>query len=290
MLFRSNPYASVFPSGSISFGPPKSFQIQASYSRRINRPSFRRLNPFASYSDRLNIRKGNPFLKPEYIDVMELNISRFNRGKTITAGIFFRRTTDKIRHHTYVQDDGISVTTYENIDNTRTYGAELILSGVVVPKIRVTISGNAFHDEYDASNILNDYNPSSTGFSTRMTIMWSITPTTELSAFSFYRGPRDIPIGRIQSMSFSNISIKKKFIDNRFSISLRVNDPFNTMGFRINVSGEDWKRESSWKWESRYMTLNLEYNFGKMEERKWNRRERSREINGDDNMDDMGVG
>ncbi|HDY75714.1 MAG TPA: TonB-dependent receptor, partial [Candidatus Marinimicrobia bacterium] len=125
-----NPYASVFPSGSISFGPPKSFQIQASYSRRINRPSFRRLNPFASYSDRLNIRKGNPFLKPEYIDVMELNISRFNRGKTITAGIFFRRTTDKIRHHTYVQDDGISVTTYENIDNTRTYGAELILSGV----------------------------------------------------------------------------------------------------------------------------------------------------------------
>lgn len=285
-----NPYTSVFPSGSISYGPPHLFQIQASYGRRINRPSFRRLNPFTSYSDRLNIRKGNPFLKPEYIDVLELNISRFKQGKTITAGIFFRRTTDKIRYHTYVQDDGISVTTFENIDNTRTYGAELILSGALAPQIRVTFSGNVFHDEYDASNILNDYNPSSTGFSTRMMIMWSITPTTELSAFSFYRGARDIPIGRIQSMSFSNISIKKKFIDNRFSISFRVNDPFNTMGFRFNVSGEDWKKQSSWKWESRYMTLNLEYNFGKMDERKWNRRERSREMNRDDNMDDMGVG
>jgi hypothetical protein len=34
--------------------------VQLNYSRRINRPGMRELNPFVNYSDTLNLRQGNP--------------------------------------------------------------------------------------------------------------------------------------------------------------------------------------------------------------------------------------
>lgn len=51
-------------------------QLQLGYSKRINRPNDNMLNPFAFYSDPNITISGNPALKPEYIDALELNYQK----------------------------------------------------------------------------------------------------------------------------------------------------------------------------------------------------------------------
>ena len=70
-----------FPSAYLTKELNKKQQIQMSYSRRINRPSNRNLNPFPNYMDPLNVRLGNPALEPEYVDSYELNFqNRFKKS------------------------------------------------------------------------------------------------------------------------------------------------------------------------------------------------------------------
>ena len=50
--------------------------IKLSYSKRIERPDYRDLNPFINTSDPKNITSGNPFLTPEIGNRYELGYSR----------------------------------------------------------------------------------------------------------------------------------------------------------------------------------------------------------------------
>src|SRR5699024_1495464 len=46
--------------------------LEFSFSRRINRPDYQRLNPFRYYIDPYTYEKGNPLLKPELTRSIEL--------------------------------------------------------------------------------------------------------------------------------------------------------------------------------------------------------------------------
>lgn len=261
-----NPYNSLFPSASISFGPDGIFQLQASYSKRINRPSSRKLNPFPNYSNKMNMRMGNPFLKPEYTDSYELNFSKMNRKLSITAGLYYRHMIDKMRHHKFVREDGVGVTTYVNYDDSKTYGGEIVLSGQLIKGLRVMLSGNAYLDEYDASSLgMDDYDADALGLSGRAMIMWNLSPQTEIMLMTFYRAPMDIPLGQLNAMSFTTFSVKQSFMDKRMSVALKVNDPLDIQGFSFEVGEDYWNQSGLWRWDSRYATLNWDYRFGKME-------------------------
>ena len=73
----------------------------------------------------------------------------------------------------------------------------------------------------------------------------------------FYMLARDIAIGRMDAMSFSSISLKKKFMEERFNLTLNVSDPFNLSGFSFYTEGENWEQEASQNWSSRTVHLTL---------------------------------
>ena len=52
----------------------KSKLLKLSYSKRIERPEYRELNPFTDISDPYNITTGNPLLDPEIGNNFELGV------------------------------------------------------------------------------------------------------------------------------------------------------------------------------------------------------------------------
>jgi outer membrane receptor protein involved in Fe transport len=79
----------------------------ASYSRRINRPSGRDLDPNPNYYNRYTIRIGNPDLEPEYTNSYELGaLSRFGEGRSyVSLDAFHRVTNNKIEGYQTLEDD-----------------------------------------------------------------------------------------------------------------------------------------------------------------------------------------
>ena len=265
-----NPYNSFFPSFSFSFGSPQKIQFQGSYSKRVNRPRSRQINPFEDRVDEYNIRKGNPYLKPEYSDSYEVNIGRYSRGISFNIGPYYRYTTEKISRFKTLNDAGISTATFANIDKEVSKGISLNLNftNLLDRKLRLIFSGSFFWDEINTDIFGNDeYDKTSQGQRFRTNIMFNLNKTTEFMFFMFYMPKRDIAIGKMGSMSWSAVSIKKKLLSEKLDLSVKYGDPFNLTGFNFETYGENWSQISSRDFNSQILTVTLNYKFGKIEDK-----------------------
>ncbi|WP_165871375.1 outer membrane beta-barrel family protein [Flaviaesturariibacter flavus] len=65
-------YGSLFPTVFVSYAATKKHQFSASYGRRIDRPSYQDLNPFLFFIDKFTYEQGNPFMRPQFTDNIEL--------------------------------------------------------------------------------------------------------------------------------------------------------------------------------------------------------------------------
>jgi len=159
---------SLFPSVFLSQKLKGDQEIQASYTRRINRPNFFQLIPFADYSDELNITQGNPALKPEFTSSFETNyIKNFKKNNTVMLSVYYKKTTDLI---TSYMEPGTSPftnkpvikNTYINANYSQTYGAEFT-------------SQNYISKWWDMTTDINLYNGKihSTDSSVVSNAMWS---------------------------------------------------------------------------------------------------------------------
>jgi outer membrane receptor protein involved in Fe transport len=74
-------YSLLVPSFILSHKFDSGETIKLAYTRRVERPEYSELNPFLNFSDPHNITTGNPALKPEIGDNMELGYNKnFENG------------------------------------------------------------------------------------------------------------------------------------------------------------------------------------------------------------------
>ncbi|MEG1573014.1 MAG: TonB-dependent receptor, partial [Bacteroidales bacterium] len=120
------PYFRFYPAVHISYKIGKKQELQLSYSRRVNRPQARNLNPFIDYSNYpLSISFGNPNLIPEDIHSLELNYSLFFGKTSLYASVYYRFTDNIIRRYTDIDSEGMRITTSLNYDRGTNYGIDL---------------------------------------------------------------------------------------------------------------------------------------------------------------------
>jgi outer membrane receptor protein involved in Fe transport len=66
-------YGNLFPTLYISYQASKDHQWGINYGRRIDRPAYQDLNPFLFFLDKYTYQSGNPFIRPQYSDNIELS-------------------------------------------------------------------------------------------------------------------------------------------------------------------------------------------------------------------------
>ncbi len=283
-----NEYQSIFPSGHLNYTLAPQKDIQASYSRRVNRPRVRAVVPITNYYDPLNIRTGNPELLPEYIDSYELNYSQFAKGISINTGLYYRQINDLIRRYKkteIVDGQTISITTYKNFDTGHAYGAEAMVNAKIMKKLKLMLSGNVTRTIIDETGLDEaDINTDSYGYFLRGTATFSPLPSTDIQMFTMYRSPRDIAQGTLSDMLFANLSVKHRFWDNKGSLSLQVSDLFDSRHFEYNLATATFEQRRERTFSNRYVKLNFSYKFGKFVDT-----QRDRGSRGDDMDMDMGI-
>ena len=92
-VFKRN-YNSVFPTLYLQYKLDSAGrqQISLNYGRRIDRPYYEDLNPFLSPLDKFTYYEGNPFLRPAYIQNLELS----HTYKNITTTLSYSKTKDDV--------------------------------------------------------------------------------------------------------------------------------------------------------------------------------------------------
>jgi hypothetical protein len=86
-------YTDLFPTGYLSYALDTAGRnsLRLSYGRRINRPNYQDLNPFVFLINRFTYTAGNPYLKPQYSDNLEL---AWTFRRMLTTTVFYNYTRD----------------------------------------------------------------------------------------------------------------------------------------------------------------------------------------------------
>ncbi|MCI0473548.1 MAG: outer membrane beta-barrel family protein, partial [Ignavibacteria bacterium] len=274
-------YFSWFPSVFLKQGIANNLDLQLSLTRRINRPNMRVLNPFIDYSDPQSIRYGNPDLNPEYINGAEFGFVKYFTTISVTSSAFYRITEDVITRYITVDSNGISTMTFKNLDQSKSYGLELIATGSVFKWWFLNGSISYFRTIIDGN--LNSTEMNNSGYTWTSKLMSTMT-FSDLFDFQFtyfLQGENVTVQGTTEPFHFADITVKKDFLNKRMSLGFRISDVFNTQKFGFNSSEETFSTSFERKRDSRTFFLTFAYRIGtddkKMRRQKQNQQEENRD-------------
>ena len=278
---------SLFPSVFLTKKLNDTDNLQASYTRRINRPSFFQLIPFTDFSDSLNLRRGNPDLIPEFTDSYEINYQNiFDKGDNLLVTLYYKSATNLITSYQFAEFDAnlgreVVITTSENADKSTAYGAEITLRNTVTKNINFTSNLNLYNSEVDASNIDENLVNDQFTWTFKENISWNIPKVFRVqitgeyrsrAAFNpsggggRYRGPRrtsNTAQGYSKERWNIDIALRKDIFKRKGTLTLNIRDIF-----RSRIGGSFTETElfiqDSWRLRNpQTASLNFSYRFGR---------------------------
>lgn len=248
-----------FPTLHTSYEIGDNYELMASYSRRIDRPSGRDLDPTPTYYNRYTVRIGNPDLEPEYTDSYDLGLMRKFGKSYISLEAFHRVTKNKIERVETLGDDGIFFLSSENLSKDYSTGMELMGNAEFTKWLTVNASVNLFRyrltGELDGESI--DRN--STNWSGRINTTLKFTSNSRMQIQGFYRGPSVSAQGESKSFFYSNIAYKQDFLKKKLTATLSLQDPFRMAKFERESYGENFYSRFKFEREPRVVMLTLSY-------------------------------
>ena len=252
-------YLRLFPSIQLHYlMPDKSHHIGLNYTRRINRPGFFSLNPFVSYEDPLNLRTGNPGLRPEIADLYELNYHKSMDKWEVDVTFYRRETADAILSTVASIDNDQSLSKPVNFAQQSNQGLEAQLEYRPHSSIKamatfvwgqVKFLDNENLIQFHKNNIWN----------VRFQQQFKLANNWKIDLVETYRAPRFGAQTKTQEVFYMNLGIGKKFKNKKGSFSLSVRDIFNTRQRVMLLQTPDFELKRSYKWQTRQITLGLRY-------------------------------
>lgn len=110
-------YIKLFPTAYITYLPDDNNSFSFSYSRRIRRPDFDYLNPFVIRTSPYFYAEGNPYLKPSYIDNLELSYIKDQRWGN---SFYYSQVTD-FGQELSITDGATNITRQTPVNYANTY-------------------------------------------------------------------------------------------------------------------------------------------------------------------------
>lgn len=251
-------YLNLFPSLFMTYEFNKLHTLQASYSRRFDRPRFRSLNPFSNFNDDRNIRIGNPNLNPEFTDSYEVGLVNNFADATLYSGLYYRRTTGVTeRINTVI--DGTTYTQPQNLAERNSIGIENNYSHDLNDWWRLNGNVNLFYSETFGRVGDRDFSAETFTASGRATSQMSFNNDFNLQLSAFYRAPEQTTQGTRKAFYMVDLGVSKEVLAKKGTLALNVRDLLNSRKWRTTTSGEDFFFDSEFQWRTTTVTLSFDY-------------------------------
>jgi outer membrane receptor protein involved in Fe transport len=296
-VFKNSFPLSFFPSLFLTQKLNEKQDLQLNYSRKVNRPNFFQLIPFYDYSDSLNISRGNPGLKPEFTNLVELSYQyNMGKGNNLLATAYYRNTNDLITNFSYrdknpnpAKSDSIFINTYENASSSYAYGLEVTSTNKIASWWNITSNINLYNSFIDGGNLQGGLKNQQVSWFGKLNNTFLLPKNFSIQLTGDYTSKTILPPGRGGggggrmfgggNLSTANgytepiygfdFAIKKDFLkDKAASISLSMNDIFATKISKVHSRSEFSKTVYTTQYNERgrdpqVLRLNLSWRFGK---------------------------
>ncbi|MEZ4918111.1 MAG: TonB-dependent receptor [Saprospiraceae bacterium] len=256
-------YLSWFPSAGVTWQLAPKHMLALNYGRRINRPDYNVLNPFNNQLSQLSYEKGNPFLRPEIVNNLELGYT-FNYRYNVKFA--YSKTTDQITR--LIAPDDIDpragFITWANL------AEQNIISMNISAPIQINKKWNAYFN-FSASHLDNqavyddggvvDVQAFTYSIYQQQTINLPWKLTGEISGY--FSGPGIWGgVFRYESNWGLDLGLQRRFMNEQLNVKISVSDLFYQTGWNGYSEFNGLVSIGSGRWDSRRGTISLSYQFG----------------------------
>jgi len=250
-----------FPTLHTSYKLPAEQQLMASYSRRIERPRSWWLEPFITYEDAFNVRQGNPDLKPEYIDAMEIGYMKGLGEHSLTFEGYYRITSNKVERIRSVYEGNVMLERPENVGKDYALGGEMVLNLNLFKFWKVDLSGNFYQYRLEGAVEQQSFDRESFNWNTRLSNTIRFGKGTRIQVNSRYNSATVTAQGERGDYWTADVAVSQELLNKSMTAILQVRDVFGKVVRDEFSSGPDFYSYGEFYNLAPQVALTLNYRF-----------------------------
>ena len=260
-------FTKLFPSASLNYEVNENSNIKLAYSKRIERTTTFKMNPFPEREHSETLEQGDPNLHPELIDQVEVGFNfKNNNGDSFFSNIYYRNVNNLINRVNTIYNDTILNRIYSNVGNAKAFGGELGTEFTVAKKLKTFASFNLYNYQIDGEFDKSPISSKGTIFSLNLNSTYSFSGNT-FAQFNYnYLSNRITAQGQDSRFYSPNLTLTKRFWNNQLTASLQWKNIdmglMNTNEQRITTSRPDrFYTTTNYVYEVDMILFSLSYNF-----------------------------
>lgn len=251
-------YGELFPSVFFSHQVNDSLSFNASYVRRITRPTFRDMAPFVIFFDPTTFFAGNPAIQPALSNAVKFGTSF--KSYILSAEYSVEDGSIARFQQRYDEENDRLIFEAGNLDQTRIFSITLGLPLKLTDwwKTQNTFIYLNTNIDNTVDDVKRQYKQNSFQLNSTQSFRISETISSEINIF--YNGPRLMGSLEMKSNFFMNFGIQKKFGEKWGTLRFNINDIFDSNKFQSTTSIPEQNLNTSADIDFSNRTFVLTYN------------------------------
>lgn len=264
-------YSQPFPNIRAAYKLDNNNKLSLFFNRRVDRPNEFDIRVFPKYDDAEIIKVGNPALKPQFTNSVELGYkTSFNSGYFYGA-LYHRMASGTItRIARIVPGSPLIYAVMQNAGKSYNTGAELVFSKQVSSLFTYNLNLNGYYNQIDSFSVVNKYPVTDTFSAPKQTLLsgnikvngvFHLPRQFDIQLTAIYLAPDLIPQGKTDQRFSLDIGMKKQIQQGKGEIFFNATDILNTMVTRKEITGEGFSYESADYNETQVIRVGYAYKF-----------------------------
>lgn len=268
---NGNSYFQPFPNLRFAYKLNDNNKISLFYNRRVDRPNEVDVRIFPKYDDAEIIKVGNPALRPQFTNSLELGFkSSFTKGYFYAAAYHRFANGTITRIGSTIPGSNIIYNIFQNAGKSYNTGLEIVLSEKVNSWYNLNLNLNAYRNQINAFTVLNLYPVPNTFSAAQDHIISGNLKLNQNFKFkkSFYAQltatylARDIiPQGEIGARFSLDLGLKKGFKNGKDELFFNGSDLLNTMVINKDIRGATFNYNSKDYYETQVFRIGYTRKF-----------------------------
>lgn len=258
---NNNDYFNVFPNIAVQYAGSPNHIFGLGYKKNIVRYGFDYVNPFILYQSQYTYSQGNPYLKPQIDNSVELSYSY--AGK-LSASLTYARSTNSLTP-VYRQDtvSKLIISSYDNLSEADFVYLTVTSSATIGKSSSFINTASALYSGYHGTSGAGALNNKAFAAQLSSNYILKLSRQITAEATGFYVTPIASGIYKMSSVFKIDIGLSKKILQDRGSLKLSVTDIFNTLRSKYTVENyQNVNASYNNKPETRFFNLVFNYKFG----------------------------
>lgn len=264
-------YTQPFPNMRLAYKLNDRNKLSVFYNRRVDRPNEVDIRIFPKYDDAEIIKVGNPALRPQFTNSLELGYKHNWDNGYLYSAAYHRFSNGTIsRISSTAPGSTLIYAIFQNAGKSFNSGIEAIWNQKVSKVYSFNVNGNLYRNQINAFTVENLYPVPNTFSADQQTAVsgnikfnntFKFAKGFDAQLTAVYLAPDIIPQGKISSRFSIDMGVKKSVQNGKGEVFLNASDLLNTMVVKKQIQGSGFQYTSNDYYETQVIRLGYSYKF-----------------------------